>query len=91
MLARCVGATVFSALLALAGGCDAFQDDDARIERAREAIAAGDYRAASIEVKRVLGSAPDNAEARLALAEASMAMGDAETAEKELRRAIAAG
>ncbi len=89
--ARGVGITLLAALLALAAGCDAFRSKEARIAQAREAMAAGDYRAASIELKGVLESDPDNAEARLALAETSLAVGDAETAEKELRRAMAAG
>jgi putative PEP-CTERM system TPR-repeat lipoprotein len=85
------GTTLLAALLALAAGCDAFRSKEARIEQARAAMAAGDYRAASIELKGVLDSDPDNAEARLALAEASLAVGDAEAADKEIRRALAAG
>lgn len=77
--------------LALTAGCDVFVSQEARIARARDAMAIGDYRAASIELKHVLDSAPGNAEARLAMAEASLALGDAATAEKEVRRALAAG
>ena len=83
--------TLLAALLASAAGCDAFRSKEARIEQARAAMAVGDYRAASIELKGVLDSDPDNAEARLALAEASLAVGDAEAADKEIRRALAAG
>ena len=61
------------------------------IEDARAAMAEGDFRAASIELKGVLDSDPENAEARLALAETSLLVGDAESAEKEIRRALAAG
>ena len=89
--ARSVAIALLAALLALTAGCDAFRSKEARIEEAREALAAGDFRAASIELKSVLDSDPDNADARLALAETSLAVGDAESAEKELRRALAAG
>jgi putative PEP-CTERM system TPR-repeat lipoprotein len=85
------GIISLAALLALAAGCDSFRSKEARIEQARAAMAAGDYRAASIELKGVLDSDPDNAEARLALAEASLAVGDADAADKEIRRALAAG
>ena len=89
--ARTFGIALLVTLLALAAGCDAFRSPEARVERAREALAAGDYRTASIELKSVLDSDPDNAEARLALAETSLALGDPETADKELRRGLAAG
>ena len=85
------GITLIAALLPFVAGCDAFRSKEARIEQARAAMAAGDYRAASIELKGVLDSDPDNAEARLALAEVSLAVGDAESADKEIRRALAAG
>jgi putative PEP-CTERM system TPR-repeat lipoprotein len=89
--ARTFGIALLVVLFALAAGCDAFRSPEARVERARAALAAGDYRAASIELKAALKSDPDNAEARLALAETSLALGDPETADKELRRALAAG
>ncbi len=89
--ARNVAGTLLAALLVLTAGCDAFRSKEARIEDAREALAGGDFRAASIQLKSVLDSDPDNADARLALAETSLAVGDAESAEKEIRRALAAG
>ena len=85
------GSLALAALVSFASGCDAFRSKEERIERAREAIAAGNYPAASIELKSVLDSDPDNAEARLLLAEASLAEGDAQAADKDLRRALAAG
>ena len=91
MAARVFGATVLVMLFALAAGCDSFRSPEARVERARGALAVGDYRTANIELKSVLDSHPDNAEARLVLAETSLALGDPETADKELRRALAAG
>jgi len=91
MLERIFDASLLVMLFALAAGCDAFRSPEARVERAREALAVGDYRTASIELKSAVDSHPDNAEARLALAETSLALGDPETAEKELRRGLAAG
>ena len=83
--------TLLVAVLVFTAGCDAFRSKEERIAEARQALAAGDYRAASIELKGVLESDPDNAAARLALAETSLAVGDAESADKELHRALAAG
>jgi putative PEP-CTERM system TPR-repeat lipoprotein len=89
----CRGTLAFLLVLVgvVATGCDSFRSDAERVEAAKHALAAGDYRAASLELRRVLDSSPDNAEARLAVAELSLAMGDARTAEKDLERALAAG
>jgi cellulose synthase operon protein C len=86
-----VGIAALCTALLLCAGCDALRSNEARIEQAREALAVGDYRGASLNLKAVLDSEPENAEARLALAEASLAMGDAAAADKDLRRALAAG
>ena len=88
---RAVGLATLALLLVCVSGCDAFRSKEERIERARQAIAAGNFPAAGIELKSVLDSDPENAEARLLLAEASLAEGDAQAADKELRRALAAG
>ena len=80
-----------AALCAIAAGCDSFRSDAERVEQARQALASGDFRAASLELRRVLDSNPENAEARLVLAELSLAVGDARTADKDLQRALAAG
>ena len=79
------------ALSALTAGCDSFRSEAERVERARQAVAAGEYRAASLELNRVLDSNPENPEARLVLAELSLAVGDARTADRDLQRALAAG
>lgn len=76
---------------ALVAGCDAFRSPEARLAHARAALAAGDLRAANLELKGLLESYPENAEVHLALAEVSLALGDPQTADKELRRASAAG
>jgi len=79
------------AFSALNAGCDSFRSEAERVERARQAVAAGEYRAASLELNRVLDSNPENPEARLVLAELSLAVGDARTADRDLQRALAAG
>ncbi|MDH3646455.1 MAG: PEP-CTERM system TPR-repeat protein PrsT [Gammaproteobacteria bacterium] len=62
-------------------------DDATKIERAKEFRSLAQYRAATIELKNVLRSDADNAEARALLGEIAMLTGDTATAVKELRRA----
>jgi len=85
-----VSTAVALAILALAA-CDLGTSAAVRVQRARAALAAGDFRRASIELKTVLESHPNDGEARLALAEASFASGDLAAAFKELDRAVALG
>ncbi len=68
----------------LVAGC---ADDASRMDSAREFAEQGKYRAAAIELKNVLRSNADNAEARAMLGEISLKTGDSATAIKELRRA----
>jgi putative PEP-CTERM system TPR-repeat lipoprotein len=72
-------------------GCDLFVSADGRVERARAAVARGDYPGAVIELKNALESDPEHVPARLLLAQASLYLGDARSAEKELRRARESG
>lgn len=89
--------TVLSGLLAvlvagvLVGGCGAFLDNEARLERAQSAYDQGDYRSAMIDAKALLLDEPDNAEARLLLGRVSIRLGDGTSARKELQRAIELG
>ena len=76
---------------ALLCGCDMFVSADARVERAQQLVAAYDYRGAMIELKNALQSQEDHVEARLLLASVSVQLGDVAAADKELRRAVAAG
>ena len=71
--------------------CGLVLSDDKRLERAEQALAAGEYRAAVIDTKNVLLRDPDNTRARVVLGRASLADGDAVTAEKELSRAVELG
>ena len=82
---RAAGFALLAALALLAAGCDVFRSNAERIEQAREAVAVGNFREASLELKSVLDSDPENAEARLLLAEVSLAVGDAQSADKELQ------
>ena len=81
-LLSCVFATALS-------GCDWFMSAEQRIQRAEKSLAAGEDRAAAIELQKALGSAPDNFRARMLLARISLSQGDAQGAENELKRAIA--
>lgn len=76
-----------TAFLVIVTGCDAFVDDQTRIERAAADLQSGDYRTAIIALKNVLRSNATNLRARLLLGEALLVAGDVEGAVKELRRA----
>jgi putative PEP-CTERM system TPR-repeat lipoprotein len=61
------------------------------MERAREALAKGDLRAAQIEYRNAVRAEPNSAAARAALAGISLDLGDGDTAEKEARAALERG
>lgn len=72
-------------------GCGLGMDNAERLDRARSAFAASEYRAAVIDTRNILRSEPDNPEARLLLGRSALKLNDAATAEKELRRAVSLG
>jgi putative PEP-CTERM system TPR-repeat lipoprotein len=72
-------------------GCDLLTSPETRIERADANLAAGEYRAAVFELRKVLEDDPDNGRARMLLAEAEFGSGEIEAAEADLDRALAAG
>jgi tetratricopeptide (TPR) repeat protein len=82
---------ILTLTLLLLSGCGLAMDSADRLDRAENALAAGDVRAAIIDAKDVLLNEPDNLRGRLLLARASIEIGDGATAEKELRRAIQLG
>ena len=73
--------------LSLLAAC-AKTDPAAEVRSARLALDKGDYRAAAIEAKNALKTAPNNAEARYLLARALLDAGDATGAETEARKAL---
>jgi len=75
-----------SAFLAL-GGCDFYVSSASRMEKAAHLRTQGEYRAAAIQLKKVLQSNPENREARVLLGEISLLVGEPAGAEKEFRRA----
>lgn len=75
----------------LMAGCDLFTSPETRINRATAQIAAGEYRAAVFELRKVLEDEPGHAQARLLLAEAEFGSGDVSAAEADLERALQAG
>lgn len=77
--------------LLLATGCGLGMDNADRLERAKSAFAASEFRTAIIDTRNILQQEPDNREARLLLGRSSLEVNDAATAEKELRRALALG
>lgn len=82
---------VLAIVCGVASGCGFFLDDTERLERARQAYEAADYRAAMIDAKSILRQEPGNADARVLLGKSSLELGDAVSAEKEFRRAIDLG
>jgi Tfp pilus assembly protein PilF len=66
-------------------------DSEDRLDRAEQAIDAGDYRAAIIDAKDVLLKEPENVRGRVLLGRASIRIYDAAAAEKEFRRALELG
>jgi len=57
------------------------------LERAHQNVSAGNHKAAEIDLKSVLQSTPDNAEARLQLGKLYLELEDGAAAQKELERA----
>jgi putative PEP-CTERM system TPR-repeat lipoprotein len=78
-------------VIVLLTACGVAMSNQDRLDRAEEALSAGDYRAAIVDAKAVLRDEPGNARGRVVLGRASAATGDGATAEKELRRAIELG
>lgn len=72
--------------LLLIGGCDRFASPETRVKRAQTSIAAGDHRAAVVQLMNALQKDPDLAEARLLLAESALWLGDPQGAQRELTR-----
>jgi tetratricopeptide (TPR) repeat protein len=84
----------FGLLLLLAytlSGCGAFISPQHRIETARGDISSGKWGAAAIELRMVVQSHPDNAQAWQLLAELSLDAADLNGAQSSLKHAIAAG
>ncbi len=77
--------------LLLMAGCGLAISVEGKLDRADEAYAEGNFRAAIIDSKDVLLNEPDNRRARLMLGRASLQVQDAASAEKELTRAIELG
>lgn len=77
---------VVTATLVLISSCSQPQGA-ALLQRAQSSMAAGDYRAAAIDLKNLLRAEPDNAQARLVLGELMIRAGDARGGVRELRQA----
>lgn len=71
--------------------CGLTTSDEERMARADQSIASGEYRAAMIELKKVLSNDDNNVDARFKLATVSLGLGDFVAAEVNLRRATDAG
>ncbi len=74
------------ALLAGVAGCDRFRSPEDRVKTAEEAMKAGDYRKAVVDLKNALEDKRDYDHARLLMAEAALWLGDVRGAATELGR-----
>ncbi|MET0660808.1 MAG: XrtA/PEP-CTERM system TPR-repeat protein PrsT [Steroidobacteraceae bacterium] len=72
-------------------GCDIWMSPERRLERVQQAMAKGDYRSASVDLRTVLQEREDDARARLLMAQVAMKLGDPETAQTQLRKAHSLG
>ncbi|CAA0123484.1 Beta-barrel assembly-enhancing protease [Halioglobus japonicus] len=81
-----IGATILAASC-LVVSCAKDLTPNEHIVKARSHIEAGEFDAATIELKNAASKDPHNAEARYELANVALATGEAATAEKEARRA----
>jgi putative PEP-CTERM system TPR-repeat lipoprotein len=88
---RSLARIVMTLALAAALGACGRSDPTELVASAKTYLAKGDARAAMIELKNALQSAPDNAEARFLLARALQDTGDAVGAETEARKALQLG
>ncbi|MBP0496100.1 XrtA/PEP-CTERM system TPR-repeat protein PrsT [Roseomonas indoligenes] len=87
---RARGAILAGAML-LSGAGAALPANAAAPERAREAAARGDLRAAQLEWRNAVRDDPGSAAARVSLALTSLELGDGEVAEREARAALDRG
>ncbi len=83
--------TALVCLVANLVACDSFKSPTERLERARQSIAAGESGVAAIDLRKVIASEPQNAEARLLLAELWMRGGDPRSAQGELDQLMSMG
>jgi Tfp pilus assembly protein PilF len=80
--------TLTIVMIALAVGACGRNDPATLIASARGYLEKNDYKAAIIQLKTALQSAPDNAEARFLLGKSLLEGGDPASAETEIRKAL---
>ncbi len=88
---RAVKAGVLVACISLFAGCDTFVSDESRMEKAQSLAAEQQFRAASLELKRLLQKNAEHKDARLLLGNVLLNLGDFAAAEEHLRKALKAG
>ncbi|MDQ2639199.1 MAG: tetratricopeptide repeat protein [Pseudomonadota bacterium] len=75
----------------LLAGCGMFDSGAKQLSVAQQSLAAGDYGAAVVALRNVLGGEADNTAARLLLARALFMQGDVEAGQRELSDAVRRG
>ena len=89
---RIIARTVaLSALLSIVAACGTEGSAEDHVARAKEFIAAEDYKSATIELKNALQLDKTSAEARYLLGKIHLARDDMPSAQKELERALQLG
>lgn len=87
MRARSLPLLILCAAAVSLAGCDVFVDAGERVERAQRELAAGNDRAAFVELQNAVRKDPKLVGARLLLSELSLRLGDPKGAQKELSEA----
>jgi putative PEP-CTERM system TPR-repeat lipoprotein len=77
--------------VSLVAACGLTMSDAERIGDAQQSMQDGDYRAAEVYLKNVLGDDPDNLQVRILLSEVHLGLNDLPSAEKEIQRAADLG
>jgi len=86
-LTRIISLVLAAGLVLTLASCSQTTTSEQRMARATELVSAGDFGAASIELKKLLQSESDHQEARRLLGYVHIQQGDGASAEKELLRA----
>ena len=83
------GLFVIVAVALATAACDRLASPETRLKKAQAQIAAGNVRFAEAELQTVVRDAPDNVDARIALADVALTLGDPSLADQQLSRAEA--
>ncbi len=78
-------------LIVIVAACSSGESDKVLLDRAKDYLESRDINAAALELKNILQKNANHAEARYLLGQISLDLGNMKAAQKEMRRALAAG